>query len=1177
MRWARIIGMVFVMAGSVGHAQSGDEKGYLTTLLEQTLSDAGRVVTVTGFTGALSSVASLDALTIADDQGVWLTLKDVTIDWSRADLLRGKVEVKTLTAKEIVLDRLPQSKAATLPNAEAQAFSLPELPVSINIERVAADRIVIGPTVLGQTVEAQINASLILNSGDGEIILSLLRRDAGPQGAVQLTARYSNTTQMLKIDLTATEGANGIAASLLKIPGAPSVDLVVKGNGPLRDFRADLTLATDDQPRLSGALSLKTDQEGRSGFSAQLGGNIAPLFVPQYADFFGEKIDLSVTGSRVGDGGLEIDQLDLSARSITLTGDLSLAPDGLAQAFHLLGRIRSQDGTAVLVPVVSGAQVRVSSVDLNVMFDSAKSSAWTGQFSIQNLDHEALKSKSLALTATGQIGRVSGAKSVAARVSFVAEGLAATDPDLARALGTALQGDVALNWREGDDKVVVSDLAVSGAGMRLLANGAVSGTRNAVVVAGEMQARLSDFSRLSGLAQRPLSGAVTGEAQGTVDVLSGAFDVTAKVFGEGLGVGVPAVDGVLAGASQLDLSISRTATGTVIRELLVQTPELKARAKGTWATAKSNLTAQVDVTDLRVLGDGYRGALNGTVTAMGTLANATLGLNAVGQGLGIGQPEIDKLLKGQSAVTLELALNDGVTQIKQAQIANPQVQINATGALSGDQQTVTATAKLGNLGLLLPEFSGPLTLSGRAIQNDFGTTIDFSGTGPGQISASVKGKITKGFTRADLVLRGRGQAALANVFLGERSIAGSVGFDLKLNGPWTVQSLTGNLDLSGGRIADPKLNFALTDIAATANLVANQMRIQGSSIVSSGGRIDISGTIATSVPFQGNLGVGIKDVTLRDPQLYTATLNGGLTVVGPLAGGAKIAGNLAMTQTELRVPSTGLGPGAALPALIHRNEPGPVLLTRGYAGQLAVAKTTSAPIDVSYGLDVLVSAPKRIFIRGRGLDAELGGELRLLGTTTNVLPSGSFSLSRGRLEILGKRLNLSEAVLQLQGALIPFIRIKADTQTKSASVGVLIEGAATNPLVSFTSVPQLPEEEVLAQLLFGQNLQNLSPLQALQLANAVATLAGRGGEGVISRLRRGVGLDNLDVRLDANGVASITAGKYLTEKVYSEFTVDQLGKSQINLNLDLSKSIILRGRLESDGASGLGVFLEKDF
>jgi translocation and assembly module TamB len=218
-----------------------------------------------------------------------------------------------------------------------------------------------------------------------------------------------------------------------------------------------------------------------------------------------------------------------------------------------------------------------------------------------------------------------------------------------------------------------------------------------------------------------------------------------------------------------------------------------------------------------------------------------------------------------------------------------------------------------------------------------------------------------------------------------------------------------------------------------------------------------------------------------------------------------------------------------------------------------------------------------VFVRGRGLDAELGGELRLGGTTAAVAPVGSFGLIRGRLEILGKRLDLTEAVLQMEGKLIPSLHIVAATVNDGITVAVGIDGPATDPVVSFTSTPDLPEEEVLAQLLFGQTLQGLSAFQALQLASAVATLAGKGGDGIVARARKGIGLDNLDVKTASDGSASVTAGKYLTKNIYSEFTVDQAGQSQINLNFDVSDQVRLRGRANSDGTAGLGIVVEKDY
>ena len=163
----RRFGIVLALLGSpfVAAAQT-DDRDYLTAFLEDSLSGAGRKVVVTGFAGALSSQATLKELTIADDQGIWLTLRDVTLDWSRTDLFSGQVTVNQLTAAEIILDRLPASDAATA-TPEAGSFALPELPVSVQIDKVAAARIVLGAPILGTQIEGKIEAALSLAGGVG--------------------------------------------------------------------------------------------------------------------------------------------------------------------------------------------------------------------------------------------------------------------------------------------------------------------------------------------------------------------------------------------------------------------------------------------------------------------------------------------------------------------------------------------------------------------------------------------------------------------------------------------------------------------------------------------------------------------------------------------------------------------------------------------------------------------------------------------------------------------------------------------------------------------------------------------------------------------------------------------------------------------------------------------------
>ena len=85
-------------------AQDSD-KDFLTGFLEQNLSSAGRIVTISGFQGALSSRATMAEMTIADDTGVWLTLRDVTLDWSQSALLSGQIVIDELTPRISIIGK----------------------------------------------------------------------------------------------------------------------------------------------------------------------------------------------------------------------------------------------------------------------------------------------------------------------------------------------------------------------------------------------------------------------------------------------------------------------------------------------------------------------------------------------------------------------------------------------------------------------------------------------------------------------------------------------------------------------------------------------------------------------------------------------------------------------------------------------------------------------------------------------------------------------------------------------------------------------------------------------------------------------------------------------------------------------------------------------------------------
>lgn len=1251
------------------HAQESD-KDFLTRFLEENLSSAGRAVTITGFAGALSSRATMAEMTIADDTGIWLIVKDVSLDWSQSALLTGQIVINEFSAGSIELSRMPQT-APTAPTAEAKGFSIPNLPVSIDIQSIAAPKIILGQTVLGQPVEGSLTASVQLAGGEGRAVLRLLRTDQGPSGEFGITLDYAADTGALTLDLTAQEGPGGVAVNLLGVPGAPSADLTIQGSGPISDFAADVALRTDGVLRLGGKVTLFS-ADGGTGFQADLAGDPTPVFLPQYAAFFGPDVSLSAKGQRHADGRMELSALHVAAQALSLDGLLNLDAAGVPVSFSLTGKMGLPEGSVVL-PLTTDRETRLYSADLTLNYSRLAGDIWQGKATVQGLDHADFKAAQAELSGSGHIVNDPTGPRFDGRIDFVTTGLAATDPALAKALGDRLNGQAVLNWQSGQD-VRVSNLSMAGNGFALATTGAIGGLSDGFALTGTAQGNYDDLSNLADLTGRPLQGGASFDLTGTGSPLTGFADLEGTLRGAALAVGIPQLDGLLAGDTIIDISVKRDAAGTQLRQLDLTAQSLDIQAKGLLTSDGIDLTANLNLANAGVLGAGYAGALRGTATLGGPLDTALVTLDADATNLAIGQSQLDGLLRGDSHVTLALrlnpdgaaietadltfakgritasgqvgtslndvkatialtdlsALNAGVSGalngnvqftgapdngkltvtaqtnslslrqteadvllrgtsqlqavldltptgvgISKLDLSNGQIKLSATGTMNGTVRQLQLNSRIVNLGLLYPQFPGALVARGNATQDATGYTFDLTATGPGQIDARLTGTMANSLRTANLTITGTATAALANKVVAPRSISGALRFDLALRGPVALNSLTGTVALTGGRLADPAQTFGLQDLTVDARLSGGQAQVEVQSNVTTGGALNVKGTVSLTPPLNADLAATIVDVNLRDPDLYSTKVQGSVTINGPLLGAAVIAGNLELGQTELRIPSTGLGADAALANLRHLSEPRDSLETRQRAGLLD-ANGKAATTSGGFALNLRISAPSRVFIRGRGLDAELGGSLTLRGTTSAMVPAGAFNLIRGRLDILGRRLDLSEALLQLQGALVPFIRIVASVDSDGITASVLIEGPANDPKVSFTSNPELPEEEVLARLLFDRGLDTMTAFQAIQLAGAVASLAGKGGEGIVGNIRKRAGLDNLDVTSDAAGATTVTVGKYISEKVYTEVEVQQ-GKSSISLNLDVAPHITLKGQVGSDGQTGIGIFLQRDY
>ena len=253
--------------------------------------------------------------------------------------------------------------------------------------------------------------------------------------------------------------------------------------------------------------------------------------------------------------------------------------------------------------------------------------------------------------------------------------------------------------------------------------------------------------------------------------------------------------------------------------------------------------------------------------------------------------------------------------------------------------------------------------------------------------------------------------------------------------------------------------------------------------------------------------------------------------------------------------------------------------------------TLTKPLVVA--LDVTVTAPRQILVQGRGLDAELGGELHLGGSTETLRVAGGFELQRGSFSLAGTQLSFTSGRVSFNGSglrhkIDPTLDFTATTTAQGVTTTLRVTGVADAPQFAFSSNPPLGQDEIMARLSFGENVAQLTPLQAAQIGAALATLSGVGGLNPLGKLQKVLGLDRLTVGTTAAAGAgagspstaasgaSIAAGRYISKRVYVEARQSTTGSGQVQVQVDLTKHLKLQTRLGNGTAITQGSTPEND-
>lgn len=644
--------------------------------------------------------------------------------------------------------------------------------------------------------------------------------------------------------------------------------------------------------------------------------------------------------------------------------------------------------------------------------------------------------------------------------------------------------------------------------------------------------------------------------------------------------GAAQVAALLAGRTRLQGRITERGGVAAIDTLTLTGARVALAAEGTVSQSAQDLVLRLDRLSLAPLAVGVTGTVAGTASFTGRPQGQRVAVDLASLGaLRTGVRPVDALLAQGLRLAATGAAAGGELVLEAARLTGQGLDVQAQGRQGADGAIVlTLDGGLEGIGRLIPGLDGAARLTGRLGRPPGDGDIDanLTLTGPSQLSLTAQGRISPQ-GRLAMTLSGGVEAGIANPLIAPATVQGQITAQGTVNGPPALDSLRLAVRLSDGRYVLPGVGVAFGGISGQADLTGTRARVALGGESLRGGGVQVEGTLDLGARPSADLTATATRFRIVRPRLFDGSVSGTVRLTGPLSG-PTVSGQIGIDEVEIRIPNSPLGRGGFVPeGLRHTGESAASRQTRLRAGIGAAQMREAGDRGTPIYLDLTLDAPGRVFVRGRGLDAELGGTLRLSGSTRDTIPSGAFTLIRGRLDLLGNRFVLTDGSASLLGSFEPVVRLVATTESGGVVTSVILEGPAIEPEIRFESVPELPQDEVLARLLFGRGLASLSPFQAAQLGMSVATLTGRSESSIFDRTRRALGLDDLDFSTDAEGNTAVRAGRYLGERVYADVGVNSAGRSEVTIQLDLSPSLTVRGRADSEGRSSVGIFFERDY
>ena len=418
--------------------------------------------------------------------------------------------------------------------------------------------------------------------------------------------------------------------------------------------------------------------------------------------------------------------------------------------------------------------------------------------------------------------------------------------------------------------------------------------------------------------------------------------------------------------------------------------------------------------------------------------------------------------------------------------------------------------------------------------------------------------------------------------MANQQLRGLIELHLGAEGTFEKWELNGGLTLTDGRYENVEQGILLDRMEA-------RMDAKGQTLVLSKlnatdgdqGSISLTGKADVTPPFSMAFALAMNRAKLLRKETLSVTAGGNLDVKGNKER-VDLTGEIDLDRTEITIPKR-FPPGITVIPVKVINDPG--------AKTASTSESGGQPAMIQLNLGVNI--PERFFVRGRGLDAEFKGRLTVQGPAHNPVVRGSLNVIRGTFLCLSRTFKIVSGQIAFDGSTppVPFLNIDTEVNAGEITAKVDVSGPADDFKLELSSQPPLPQDEIMAQILFGQSVAKLNTFQALQLAYSVNELAGGYGPDIIGKTRGFLGLDRLSFsggdegnnskssngEENSNG-PSVTLGKYVSDRVYVGVEQDLTdAKQDVIVDVNITPNFTVESKAGTKSGAGLGFNWNYDY